>query len=103
MITHTLSISVVILGDDTHGTDADTRYLLFTTQSLVKKTKRRTESVDVKSEKSSHSNNPSQNPSTKYKSDIEKERTMNSDHEWMMETQLHKRKLKKDIDYTEHL
>ena len=103
MITHTLSISVVILGDDRHGTDADTRYLLFTTQSLVKKIKRRTKSVDVKSEKSSHSTNPSQNPSTENRSDIEQERTMYSDHEWMMETQLHKRKLKKDIDYTEHL
>ena len=103
MITHTLSISVVILGDDTHGTDADTRYLLFTTQSLVKKTKRRTESAFVESEKSSHSTNPSKNPSTKNRSDIEQERTMYSDHEWMMETQLHKRKLKKDIDYTEHL
>ena len=92
---------MVILGDDKHGIDADTRYLLFTTQSLVKKTKH-TKSVERTSEQSSYSN-PSQQKSTKNKSDIKQERTVYGDHEWVMETQLHKRKLKKDIDYTRHL
>ena len=96
------SILVVILGDDNHGIDADTRYLLFTTQSLVNKIERRREPFDRASEKSSPSNNPSHKTS-KYKSDIENERTVFSDHEWVMETQLHKRKLNKYIDYTKHL
>ena len=93
---------MVILGDDNHGIDADTRYLVFTTQSLVKKIKRRAEPFDKTSEKSSPSNNPSQK-TTKHKSEIEHEPTVFSDHEWVMETQLHKRKLNKYIDYTKHL
>ena len=92
----------MILGDDNQGIDADTRYLLFTTQSLVRKTKSRRVSFDTKDEKSSYLNNPSQKI-FKNKSDIEKERTVYSDHEWVMETQLHKRKLNKDIDYIKHL
>ena len=102
--------SVVILEDDNQGRDADTRDLIFTTQSLVNKTKNGKRHVEKEGQISTPSHVQDNNLGTsfiknrKYKSELNQDtKHAHSDYEWVMETRLHKRRLKKDIDVTLHL
>ena len=99
----------MILRDDNHGNDPDSRDLIFTTQSLIKR-KKTTKHVEKTTEKSSPTNIQDSNLVTtfvrnsKYKSELKgNTKSTYSEHEWVMETQLHKRRLNKDIDYTVRL
>ena len=98
---------MVILDDDNQGRDADARDLLFTTQSFVNKTKNGKRHVEKEGQVSTPAHVQDNNLGTsfiknrKYKSELKQD--TNSDYEWVMETRLHKRKLKKDIDVTRHL
>ena len=101
--------SVVILGDDNERKDSDSRDLIFTTQSLVKKTeKRKPDNKTSEKLSSTHVKDSSfRTPfvkDNKGKNQLKKNiyRT-HSETEWVLETQLHKRRLEKDIDNTEHL
>ena len=107
-------ITVVILGDDNDSNDADVRDLIFTTQSLVKRNKKIKGDEKVKDKLSFHKNHkittnqdavsityPAHN--IKSESSLKEEGDIYEQGEWVLETQLHKRKLKKDIDYTPHL
>ena len=106
---------MVILGDDNDSNDADVRDLIFTTQSLVKRNKKIKGDEKVKDKLSFHKNHkittnqdavsmtyPAAH-NIKSDSSLKEEGDIYDQGEWVLETQLHKRKLKKDIDYTPHL
>ena len=101
---------MVILEDDKQGRDADTRDLIFTTQSLVNRTKNGKRHVEKEGQISTPAHVQDNNlgtsfiKNTKYKSELKQDtKNTQSDYEWVMETRLHKRRLKKDIDVTLHL
>ena len=104
----------MILGDDNDSNDADVRDLIFTTQSLVKRNKKIKEDEKMKDKLSFHQNHKiTKHPdaasiryhthNVKSESSLKEEGDIYEQGEWVLETQLHKRKLKKDIDYTPHL
>ena len=92
----------MILGENKGDSNLDTRDLIFATQSLVKKLKRATSD---KTDKELSSTNVHDLISAG--SFVEKAKDENSfyqhrytndnDHGWMLQTRLHKRKVKKDI------
>ena len=105
---------MVILGDDNDGNDVDVRDLIFTTQSLVNRNKKIKEDKKMKDKLSFHKNHKitkHQDAASityhahniKSESSLKEEGDIYEQGEWVLETQLHKRKLKKDIDYTPHL
>ena len=104
----------MILGDDNDGNDADVRDLIFTTQSLVKRNQKIKEDDKLKDKLYFHKNHKiTKNQDAvsitynahniKSETSLKEEGDIYEQGEWVLETQLHKRKLKKDIDYTPHL
>ena len=101
---------MVILEDDKQGRDVDTRDLIFTTQTLVKRKTNGKRYGKKEGEISTPAHVQNNNlgtsfiKNTEHKSELKPDKKYaHSDFEWAMETQLHKRRLKKDIDLTLHL
>ena len=101
---------MVILDDDKQGRDVDTRDLIFTTQTLVKRKTDAKRHGKKEGEISTQMNLQNNNlgtsfiKNTEHKTELKQDtKYAHSDFEWAMETQLHKRRLKKDIDLTLHL
>ena len=100
---------MVILGDNNSGNNADTRDLIFSTQSLVRKTEK-TITDKMTNEKLSLSQLQDSNSGTAFVANINNQNSRNQntystidDHEWVLETQLHKRRVTKDIMHLQHL
>ena len=100
---------MVILGQDNGGNNPDTRELIFSTQSLIKRTER-TKRNEKTNEKLSSSQLQDSISVTSFVKNSKDENgfnhhtyNTNSDHGWVLETQLHRRRVTKDIRYLKHL